>query len=452
MASISIYSTTSSSVTLYLTSLDTSWAGGTRTVNWYLGRAGGTMPTTSSYYKSNTGNSLANGVSTSGTVTFSGLSANTMYGVLCEVYHGSTKLATLTGYATTKYEELEPTWELYPYTLGSISALESVSISLSKYSLYRYRVSFANSGTAKFYTEGTSADTYGFLSTSTGWDSEDGEPSSYIASDDDAGSGNNFEISYNVTAGTTYYIWVRGYSSSTTGKTTLYIEPPSQSWTVSSGGSLGKISDATSVSFSLSTKQVKRYSVTFENSGEAIFYTSSSADTYGYLSTSSSFDSTNGEPSSYIASGDDAGSGNNFEISYNVTAGTTYYIWVRQYSGSSTGTIDLYIEPPEAAAVRPSNFSWTYTKTKGGSFNLTATEWNNLTARINAFRVYRGLSNYSFTRAYSGNDFTAAMYNQAVNAIKGISGYGSYLYTVSKGDTVTAAGLNALRDELNAIP
>jgi len=350
-----------------------------------------------------------------------------------------------------EYVEPSDSWELSSYNLGSISALKSTSISLSSYTLYRYKVSFANSGTAKFYTEGTSADTYGFLSTSTGWDSENGTPSSPLKEDDDTNGAPNFFISYNVTAGTTYYIWVRGYSGSTTGSTTLYIEPPGQSWTVSSGA-LGTISKETSASFSLSTKQIKRYSVSFENSGEATFYTSSSEDTYGYLSTSSSLDSTNGEPSSYIASDDDSSGGNNFAISYNVTAGTIYYIWVRQYSGNSTGAIDLYIEPPEAAAVRPSNFSWTYTKTKGGSFNLTAAEWNALTARINAFREYKGLSSYSFTYAYKGNDFTAAMYNQAVNAIKGISGYGSYLYTVSKGDTVTAAGLNALRDELNAIP
>ena len=350
-----------------------------------------------------------------------------------------------------EYVEPSDSWELSSSTIGSISALKSISISLSSYTLYRYKVSFANSGTAKFYTEGTSADTYGFLSTSTGWDSEDGAPTSPLKEDDDTNGAPNFFISYNVTAGTNYYIWVRGYSGSTTGSTTLYIEPPGQSWTVSSGA-LGTISEETSVSFSLSTKQIKRYSVSFENSGEATFYTSSSEDTYGYLSTLSSLDSANGEPSSYIASDDDSSSGNNFAISYNVTAGTIYYIWVRQYSGNSTGAIDLYIEPPEAAAVRPSNFSWTYTKTQGGSFNLTAAEWNSLTARINAFREYKGLSSYSFTYAYKGNDFTAAMYNQAVNAIKGISGYGSYLSTVSKGDTVTAAGLNLLRDELNAIP
>lgn len=350
-----------------------------------------------------------------------------------------------------EYVEPSDSWELSSSTIGSISALKSISISLSSYTLYRYKVSFANSGTAKFYTEGTSADTYGFLSTSTGWDSDDGAPTSPLKEDDDTNGAPNFFISYNVTAGTNYYIWVRGYSGSTTGSTTLYIEPPGQSWTVSSGA-LGTISDETSTSFSLSTKQIKRYSVSFENSGEATFYTSSSEDTYGYLSTSSSLDSTNGEPSSYIASDDDSSNGNNFAISYNVTAGTIYYIWVRQYSGSSTGTIDLYIEPPEAAVTRPSNFSWTYTKTSGGSFNLTAAEWNALTARINAFREYKGLSSYSFTYAYKGNDFTAAMYNQAVNAIKGISGYGSYLSTVSSGDTVTAAGLNLLRDELNAIP
>ena len=170
------------------------------------------------------------------------------------------------------------------------------------------------------------------------------------------------------------------------------------------------------------------------------------------MSTSSGWDSENGEPSSYFKYNDDSGTGSNFSFTYDVAANTTYYVWVKSYAGEGSGYVDLYIEPPEPAAVRPSDFSWTYTKTKGGNFNLTAAEWNTLTARINAFRAYKGLSDYSFTYAYKGNDFTATMDNQAVNAIKGISGYGSYLSTVSSGDTVTAVGLNLLRDELNAIP
>ncbi len=195
-----------------------------------------------------------------------------------------------------------------------------------------------------------------------------------------------------------------------------------------------------------------RYSLYFENAGTATIYTESDIDTYGYFSSSSGWDSSAGAPSNPMIEDDDSGSGTNFSFSLDVEANETYYIWVRSYDGTETGEVYLYIEPPEAAVTRPSNFSWTYTKTQGGSFNLTAAEWNSLTARINAFREYKGLSSYSFTYAYKGNDFTAAMYNQAVNAIKGISGYGSYLSTVSSGDTVTAAGLNLLRDELNAIP
>ena len=239
------------------------------------------------------------------------------------------------------------------------------------------------------------------------------------------------------------YIRAEGESTST--------EPDTPSWTRSTY-SVGTITELYNRYFYVDTYTLYRYAVSFENSGTATFYTEGDVDTYGYLSTSSGWDSENGEPSSYIKYNDDSGSGSNFSFTYDVAANTTYYVWVKSYAGESSGYVDLYIEPPEAAAVRPSNFSWTYTKTQGGNFNLTAAEWNSLTARINAFREYKGLSSYSFTYAYKGNDFTAVMYNQAVNAIKGISGYGSYLYTVSSGDTVTAAGLNALRDELNAIP
>lgn len=103
MAGISIYSTTSSSATLYITSLDESWSNGTRTVYWYLGSPNGGIPTEDYYYKSKT-SSLANGVSSGGKVTFSGLDADTEYGICCMIYHGSTLLAELTGYVTTDYE------------------------------------------------------------------------------------------------------------------------------------------------------------------------------------------------------------------------------------------------------------------------------------------------------------------------------------------------------------
>lgn len=83
-------------------------------------------------------------------------------------------------------------------------------------------------------------------------------------------------------------------------------------------------------------------------------------------------------------------------------------------------------------------FKWTYAKVKGEEWNLTAAEWNNLCAFVNAQRS----SNYPFTTAVKGNDFTAVIYNQMVSAI----GTGT---TVSKGDEITAALMNALVTNAN---
>lgn len=122
--------------------------------------------------------------------------------------------------------------------------------------------------------------------------------------------------------------------------------------------------------------------------------------------------------------------------------------------GDSVLTITLsgLCKTEKSASVRPDYFDWTAAKTSGGAFNLTALEWNGLTDNINAVRVYRGYSPYSFTTVSSGQSFTAAIYNEAVQAIKGIAGYGTYVYAVSKGDKVYASQLNTLVSELNAIP
>lgn len=110
--------------------------------------------------------------------------------------------------------------------------------------------------------------------------------------------------------------------------------------------------------------------------------------------------------------------------------------------------------------IRPNDWEWT-TKISStayvpmdslGFHPVTATEWNNFTKRINEFRAYTGYSDYSFSIVSRGQEFTPTIYNQAVNAIKGISGYGSYLSTISKGTELTANLLLSLRDELNAIP
>lgn len=229
-----------------------------------------------------------------------------------------------------------------------------------------------------------------------------------------------------------------------------YVEPDDPTWSAASVRSIGKITSEYNRSFYTSEYTLYPHSFTFADSGTARFYCYSDGDTIGYLTQSRYYDSTYGEPDDIITY-DDNGSGD-FDFTCEVEANTTYYLWVKYYFGDDSGYLDLYIEPPEKAPTRPSNFSWTYAKVKGEAFNLKATEWNNFTSRINAFRAYKGLSNYSFTYAYKGNDFTAAIYNQARKAIQAISGYGTYIPTVSAGQDITAYMMNVLVSELNSIP
>ncbi len=89
MAYISTVSTTPSSITVMVSDLDTSWANGTRTIEWYLN---GT-------YKSSS--SLANGASSSDTKSFTNLSPSTQYTVKVVIKYSGGTLATLTSYVYT---------------------------------------------------------------------------------------------------------------------------------------------------------------------------------------------------------------------------------------------------------------------------------------------------------------------------------------------------------------
>ena len=112
---------------------------------------------------------------------------------------------------------------------------------------------------------------------------------------------------------------------------------------------------------------------------------------------------------------------------------------------------------------RPAKFSWTYDKTKGEPFNLTAQEWCDLLDNINAVRVYKGYSEFtkgSYTETYyynyftypsSGDIFRYQHYNQALNAITGILGDGYSENEVQSGWPVTADCMNLLVEMINAV-
>lgn len=200
---------------------------------------------------------------------------------------------------------------------------------------------------------------------------------------------------------------------------------------------------------------LRRYTITFKNSGTATFYTKGNVDTYGYLSTSKRW--TDGKPNSSLEKDDDAGDDNNFRFTYEVNTSTTYYLWVKTLTSDDYGRVDVYIEGPKATT---SSFSWTDTKTKGGNFNLTAVEWNRLTKTINEIRDSKFLDLWDFTtvkgesNGYTkdqSTEFTADIYNEVVDAINNIPGYRNSLSDVEPGDPVTAGCLNDLKDIVNEI-
>ena len=184
------------------------------------------------------------------------------------------------------------------------------------------------------------------MSTVSTLDAQIGGPTEILKENDDAGSGSNFRITYNVTAGTIYYLWVRLIYIEDTGTTTVYIEPPPQ-WKLGVTADYSNLSSSVSRDLSFGKAgYVARFKVSFASSGEAVFYTTGNDDTYGYLSKVSTLDTENGGPTTILAEGDDSGTDRNFSFTYNVTAGTTYYFWVRLIYIDETGTTTAHITPP----------------------------------------------------------------------------------------------------------
>jgi len=132
---------------------------------------------------------------------------------------------------------------------------------------------------------------------------------------------------------------------------------------------------------------------------------------------------------------------------------TQYEVRVQGYDCNANGcSYSLWdYEYPTTVSERPLNWSWYTSKTSGTNFNITATEWNAFCGRINEFRVYKGLSNYSFTSAVSGNNAQASQINQARTAINAMSPPTSVPSSVSGGGNCLPSTVNGLRDSLNSV-
>ena len=177
-----------------------------------------------------------------------------------------------------------------------------------------YQITVTDFGTLTVYSTG-SMDLYGHLLDSSG---------NELASNDDGGGDTNFRISRLVSAGT-YYVRVRHYDNSGTGDygiTSRFVEPSRLPLNGSLEGSIDPVGEE------------DVYQITVTGSGTLTVYSTGSMDLYGHL-----LDSSGNE----LAFNDDGGEDTNFRISHSVSAGT-YYVRVRHYDNSGTGTYGITSE------------------------------------------------------------------------------------------------------------
>ena len=193
-------------------------------------------------------------------------------------------------------------------------------------------------GTYTFESTNASGDTYGYL-----YDASKNQ----IASNDDGGEGANFKITTELTPNATYYWGVRFYSSGVTGTINTRLSLAPKEDTV-----LGQPTVTTPVTGteSVPAGQIAYLKFTPTVSGTYDFESTGSMDTYGYLY--------NADKSMTLSTNDDGGSGNNFLISYNLTAGTAYCYGVKFYSNSASGGIQYRLRLVPPILIGASTESW----------------------------------------------------------------------------------------------
>ena len=138
-------------------------------------------------------------------------------------------------------------------------------------------------------------------------------------------------------------------------------------------------------------------------------------------------------------------------VSYTTLNPGTYYTF------SVQGANNTYSSPfantswtTPSMPSRPQNWTAWDSLASGQSFHsgtspITAAQWNAFTARINEFRIYKGMYSYPFTQVQAGWDFNATYIQEAAAAIPAGSPP-----TAGSGTTVTAAIFKGLATALNS--
>lgn len=475
MAYLDFSDITNKTCDVILRGLDTNWGGGSRTVKYYFKT--GSYPTESSYSKKVTGSTIYGAPSSGGSAYVSGLTADRKWYCTCYVYNGSTLLATIKDYFYTEPTVSVSSFSVTQTAVGTKTA--SVYFSGSNLSGGYYYIWVngrckaegtlsSNSKSIKIsfdyfkeYEVELEVENYGqtiYKYKTIDIEDIDLTPTNLSTTRIDGG----FEFSWSGAYDAEYFKvrLTRNYDSDTSTKTVYskYAEFTGLQYGVAYTVEVRAYYSSSNYGswefgYTCTTAPAQpEFTATSKNGVITVSYNlaDTSNVTYVYINL---YDSTN--TTALQTKTLSAASGS---VSFTKVSDGKYYIRAQSvfvYSGSYLYCVDDYgtrytLTKSITVSSRPASFSWTYSKSSGSDFNLKATEWNSFTSKINEFREWKTLSDYSFTTAVKGNTFTATMFNQAVNAINAMYS-NNPLSTVSKGSTVTAYLLNNIVSVLNNV-
>jgi hypothetical protein len=151
-----------------------------------------------------------------------------------------------------------------------------------------------------------------------------------------------------------------------------------------------------------------------------------------------------------------AGSYQTFSDSITATAGTHY---IKALMCNANGCRTTYSNEIQFEITNPLPSPWAWTtgcdsdgyKLQFDKFEMDASEWNAFTDKINEFRAYKDLPEYSFYTVSSDEIFWDWIYNQAVSAISDLNLYSSIPYDAGNATSEGRCYADTFNDLMKAI-